>query len=96
MANESRWYVLEMKGGGLLTVCLPEHPRGKQLLIAQSPEAPNVIGITIAENSYDVLKDYSEYDRAMAFIEGLELGHQRLRERENKLERMYQSKRRAL
>lgn len=93
MANESRWYVLEMKGGGLLTVCLPEHPRGKQLIIAQRT---NVIDISIAENSYDVLRDYSEYDKAMAFIEGLELGHQRLREREVQLTRKYQSKRRTL
>lgn len=93
MANENKWYVLEMNGGGLLTVCLPEHPKGKQILLRQEPEIPNVCAFSIAANSYAVLKVYDSQELAMAFISGLELGNQRLREREVQLTRKYQSKR---
>lgn len=92
MAN--RWYVLEMKGGGLLTVHMPEPPRGQQILVRQDNDVPNVIGLSIAANSYTVLRDYDSQDGAMAFIAGLELGHQRLRDREAQLLKKYQSKRR--
>jgi hypothetical protein len=95
MESPDRWYVLEMKGGGLLTVCLPSRPTGQQLLLRQEPEIPNVCAFSIAANSYEVLKDYESRELAMAFIAGLELGHQRLRESEEKLTRIYQSKRKA-
>lgn len=92
--ESNKWYVLEMHGGGLLTVCLPEPPNGKQLLCRQEHEAPNVIGLSIAADSYAVIKSYDTQELAMAFIAGLELGHQRLRDRENQLNKLYRSKRR--
>jgi hypothetical protein len=80
---QMNWYVIELNVGGLLAVCLPQSPAGKRIELPRSE--PNAISLNIGEGSYKILKTCQSESFALGFIEGLELGNQRVRDNEAKL-----------
>jgi hypothetical protein len=65
-----RWYVIELKGGGLIGV-----GHTSDLRLVHELRIPNFS--TLSRDDFSVLEDYDTKAEAMAFIAGLELGHER-------------------
>jgi hypothetical protein len=75
-----KWYVIELKGGGLMAIMLAGSPDPEQNHISLTAADDSGRRNTIYAGNYSLLADYESEAEAMAFIAGLELGHERREE----------------